>query len=133
MMRETVVGGIMIFRLAPCNDFIGLCKFFLPTRTTVLSDVFGRPDPFFLHKRPSSLSFLCHVQIYIAVGDCFKNSITNACCTVLFDCDRVCSNTQNPFSLPVKGVSISVWIKHKILTCLKTCIQNEKKFEREFA
>ena len=42
------------------------------------SDVFGDPDPFLLHKQPSSLNFLCHVQICIAVDDCFENSLTNA-------------------------------------------------------
>ena len=79
--------------------------------------------PFLLHKQPSSLNFLCHVQICIAVVDCFENSLTNACCTDLFDCDRAYSNTHNALYLPVKGICIYVKIKtsnirHQILTCL---------------
>ena len=137
-MRQTVVGGIWVSRLVLHNDFVGFCKIFLWARLTVSSDVFGCPDPFLLHKQPSSLNFLCHVQICIAVGNCLENSLTNACCTVLFDCDRAYSNIQNAFSLPVKSISISVKIKKSsiknyILTCLKACCQNEKKFLQEFA
>ena len=117
---------------------LGSARFFFRTCPTVFSDVFGRSDPFLVHQQPSSLNFLCHVQICIAVGNCFENFLTNACCTILFDRDRAYSNTQNAFSIPVKGISTSVKIKtsnikHQILTCLRTCCQNEKKFERDFA
>ena len=138
-MSQTVGGGIWVFKLVLYDDFFGLCKIILRTRSTISSDVFGRPDPFLLHKQPSSLNFLCHVQICIAVGDCFENSVTNACSiTVLFDCDRAYSNIKNTFSLPVKRISIPVKVKTStirdhILTCLKTCCQNEKKFGWEFA
>ena len=112
-------------------------RIFLRTCSIGSFDIFCRPDTFLLHKQASSLHFLWHVQICIAVGDCFENSLTNACCTVLFDCDLAYYNTQNTFKLPVKGISICVKIKasnikHEILTCLKTCCQNEKKFERKF-
>ena len=101
---------------------------------------FNQLDPghFLLHKHPSSLIFLSHGQICIAEGDCFENSLTNACCTILFDWDRAYSNTPNDFFLSVKGIHISVKIKpsnikHKISTCSKTYCQNKKKSEREFA
>ena len=43
---------------------------------------------------------------------------------------------KNAFFLPVNGISISVktktsHIKHQVLTCLKTCCQSQKKFERK--
>ena len=137
MWRQTAVGGIWVFRLVHHNDFFEPLKIFLSTCSNVSSDDFGRPD-LFLHKRPSSLNFLCHFQICIAVGDCFENSLAKECCTVLFDCGRAYSNTQSAFSLPVSGISISIKIKtsiikNQILTCLKTCCQNEKKFDQEFA
>ena len=137
-MRQTAVGGIWVSILVSCNNFFGICKICIRTRSTVPSDVFGRQDHFFQHKQPSFLNFLCHIQICIAVGDSFEISHTNAFCTVLFDCGRVCSSTQNDFYLPVKGISIYAKIKtsnikHQILTCLKTCYKNEKKFELEFA
>ena len=136
-MRQTIVGGIWVSRLVLRNDFCVLCKFCLRTRSTVSSDVFVCPDPFLLHKQPSSLNFLCHVQICIAVGDCFDNSLTNACCTVLLDCGRAYSNTQSAFSqsqfILISRSSKTKNIKHKILACLQTCCQNEKKFDREFA
>ena len=98
-MRQTVVGGIWVLP----NDFVGFCQ-------KNSSDVFGRPDPFLLHKQPSSLNILCHVQICIAVGDRFENSLTRAYRTVLFVCDRVCSNTLNAISLSMKCISLSVKI-----------------------
>ena len=88
-MRQTVLSGICVSRLVLRNIFWGFCNIFSQTRSTVSSDVLGRPDPFLMHKQPSSLNFLRHVQICIAVGDSFENSLTNACCTVLFDCDTL--------------------------------------------
>ena len=35
----------------------GFARFSLRTRSTVSSDDFGHPDPFLLHKQPSSLNF----------------------------------------------------------------------------
>ena len=110
-MRQTVVDGIWVSRLILRNDFFGLKKKFLSTHLTVSSDVYGRPDLFLMHKQPSSFNFFCHFQISIAVGDCFENSLTNACFTLMFDCDQSYSNTQNAFNLPVKGIKISAKIK----------------------
>ena len=134
-MRQTVHGGIWVSRLVLRNDFFGLCKIsYEHARPSHLMFFCGR-DPFLLHKQPSPLSFLCHVQIGIAVGDCLENSLTNACCTLLFDCDRAYPNTQNAFFLLVTCISISAKIKtsntnHPFLTTLRTCRENEKKFER---
>jgi len=46
----------------------------------------GHLDPLDIHKQFSSLNFLCHFQIYIAVGAFSLNSLINARCTALFDC-----------------------------------------------
>ena len=81
-MCQTGVGGIWVSILVLRNDFFGPYKIFLRARSTVSSDVFGRPDAFRLHKQPSSLNFFYHVQICIAVGDCLENFLTNACCSV---------------------------------------------------
>ena len=78
MMRQTVVGGVWVFRHVLRNDLFGLGKIFLRTYSTVSSDVIGHPDPFLMHKQPSCMNFLCHVQICIAVGDCFENSQMHA-------------------------------------------------------
>ena len=76
---------------------LGFARFFKEHARPSLLVLFGQTDPFLLHKQPSSLNFFCHVQICIADGDCFENSLTNACCTFLLDCDRAYSNTQNTF------------------------------------
>ena len=52
---------------------------------TISFDTGGHPVPFPLHKKPSSLNFF-NIQICIAVGAFLTNSLTNAYCTVLFDC-----------------------------------------------
>ena len=91
-MSQSVVVGIWVSDLFFITIYLDFARF-LRTRSTISSDVLGRPDPFLLHKQPASLNFLCHVQICIAVGDCFENSLANACCTVLFDYDRAYSNT----------------------------------------
>ena len=114
-MCHAVVVGICVSRLVLHNDLFWLCKSFSLMRLTVSSGVFGHPDPFLLHKQPSSLNFLCNVKIYIAIGGYLENSLTNVCMlhtlyvgvcsiTVLFDCDRAYSNIQCAFSLPVKGI-----------------------------
>ena len=122
MLRHSARQFGLRFRLSPTvktwtssrghlrSDFFGLYEIFHEHARPSLV-IFFRPDPFLLRKQHSSLNFLCHVQICIAVGDCFENSLTNACCTVLFDCDRAHSNTHITFYLPVKGISISVRIK----------------------
>ena len=116
-MHLIVVGGekllllLWVSRLVHHIDFFGPWKIFLQTCSTISSDVLGRPDPFLVHKQPSSLNFSSHVRKCIAVCDCIEKSITNACCTILYDCDRAYSNTQNTFYLPVKGISMSVKIK----------------------
>ena len=96
-MCHTVVGGICVSILVLHKDFFGLCKIFLRSRSSVSSDVFGRPDPLLVHKQPSSLNFLCHVKICIAVGGCFENYLANACYTV---CSTVIEHTpthKTPF------------------------------------
>ena len=98
---QIVAGGIFVSRLVLRNDFLRLCKAFL------------------LQKQPFSLNFLCHVQICIAIGDCFENSLTNAYSTFLFEYDQAYSNTQNFFSLPLKGITISVRIKTSYFDLLK--------------
>ena len=104
-----------------------------------LTIFFGFVRFFYKHARPSLLIFfveqilfsytnnlifyfLCHVQICIAFGDCFENSLTDACCTVSFDCDRAYSNKQNAFSLPVNGISISVNIKTSNFSLFKNML-----------
>ena len=56
---------------------LGLARFFYEHARPSLLMFFGRPDPFLMHKQPSSLNYLCHVQICIAVGDCIENSLIN--------------------------------------------------------
>ena len=87
---------------------LGFARFFYEHARPSLLMFLGRPDSFLLHKQPSSLNSLYLVYICIGVGDCFESSLTIASCTVLFDCDRAYSNTQNAFSLPVKRISINV-------------------------
>ena len=124
---DKLVGGICVSRLVLGSDFFGLCKILLRTCSTVSSDVFLSSRFFFPAQTTFLFYFFVHVQICIAVGDCFDNSLTSA-----LKCDPVCSNTLNTFSLPLKGISISVKIKtsnirHNILTCLKTSCHDEKK------
>ena len=128
-MRQTVVGGILVSRLVLHSDFFGLYMVFLRTRT-----------PYLLKFLVLQILLSCTNNLFlrfflpcIAVGDCFENSLTNAYCTVLFDCDRVYSNTQSAFSLPVKGISISVKIETSYFDLFNICCHNEKIFGLEFA
>ena len=47
---------------------------------------------------------------------------------VLFDCDRAYSNTQNAFSVPVKGISISVKIKTSNFDVFKNAVKMRRHF-----
>ena len=90
-------------------DFLGLFTSFLRICSTFPSDIGVLPDPFTLHKQPSSLSFLCHVQICFLSGTfwdlVFLNRCANARCTVLNDCVLAYSRTQNAFCTLRYGIS----------------------------
>ena len=71
------------------------------------------------------LNFLCHLQSFIEIGTFLLNSLTNTCCTVLFNCVQKYSNKKNIFSFPEDNISkISVkisdhlnenWSNHQIM------------------
>ena len=70
-----------------CSSYrlFGLCKSVWRIPSTFPSAVAGRPDPFALHRQPSSSNFFFQLQICFAVGEFLKNFLTNARCTVLFE------------------------------------------------
>ena len=108
---------------------------FLRTRSTVYSDVFGRPNPFLLHKQPSFLFFCAISKSALLLATVLR---TPSHMYAAQPCSTVIENTQThqtPFSSSEGHLYIckDKNIKHQILTWLKTCCQNENKFEREFA
>ena len=135
MMRQTVVGGIWVSKLVLHNDLFWICKIF------------------YEHARPYILMFLV-VQILFSCTNnlpllifCAISKSALLLATVLRTpshmyaaqpCSTVIEHTpthKTPFSSSEGHLYIckDKNIKHQILTWLKTCCQNENKFEREFA